>query len=194
MEDGRSAAAVLRSNYGHAGREFIKRLTPDVIASANAEYNAIFAALSANDATDKQALSAAIIITADRLVSEWFFHDTPVTPDDMIGFLQTNASVDINERAYCFLCDWIAQNANRMGKDAQQDVYGLIEDDKAYIIRSVFNRVVSSEGYSAKGFLGWMKRKGLINTRGRAFTVCKRIGNVQAECVCVHMKAEDLPF
>ena len=81
-----------------------------------------------------------------------------------------------------------------MDKDAQQDVYGLIEDDKAYIIRSVFNRVVSSEGYSPKGFLGWMKRKGLIDTRGRAFTVCKRIGNVQAECVCVHMKAEDLPF
>ena len=196
VEDGRSAAAVLRSNYGHAGREFIKRLTPDVIASANAEYNAIFAALSANDATDKQALSAAIIITADRLVSEWFFHDTPVTPDDMIGFLQTNASVDINERAYCFLCDWIVQNANRMGKDAQNDVYGLIEDDHAYIIRSVFNRVVSSEGYSPKGFLGWLKRKGLIDTRGdgRGFMVSKRIKDTIADCVCVIMKNDDFPF
>lgn len=196
VEDGRSAAAVLRSNYGHAGREFIKRLTPDVIASANAEYNAIFAALSANDATDKQALSAAIIITADRLVSEWFFHDTPVTPDDMIGFLQTNASVDINERAYCFLCDWIAQNANRMGKEAQNDVYGLIEDDHAYIIRSVFNRVVSSEGYSPKGFLGWLKRKGLIDTRGdgRGFMVSKRIKDTIADCVCVIMKTDDIPF
>ena len=196
VEDGRSAAAVLRSNYGHAGREFIKRLTPDVIASANAEYNAIFAALSANDATDKQALSAAIIITADRLVSEWFFHDAPVTPDDMIGFLQTNASVDINERAYCFLCDWIVQNANRMGKDAQNDVYGLIEDDHAYIIRSVFNRVVSSEGYSPKGFLGWLKRKGLIDTRGdgRGFMVSKRIKDTIADCVCVIMKTDDIPF
>ena len=196
VEDGRSAAAVLRSNYGHAGREFIKRLTPDVIASANAEYNAIFAALSANDATDKQALSAAIIITADRLVSEWFFHDAPVTPDDMIGFLQTNASVDINERAYCFLCDWIAQNANRMGKEAQNDVYGLIEDDHAYIIRSVFNRVVSSEGYSPKGFLGWLKRKGLIDTRGdgRGFMVSKRIKDTIADCVCVIMKTDDIPF
>lgn len=196
VEDGRSAAAVLRSNYGHAGREFIKRLTPDVIASANAEYNAIFAALSANDATDKQALSAAIIITADRLVSEWFFHDAPVTPDDMIGFLQTNASVDINERAYCFLCDWIVQNANRMGKDAQNDVYGLIEDDHAYIIRSVFNRVVSSEGYSPKGFLGWLKRKGLIDTRGdgRGFMVSKRIKDTIADCVCVIMKNDDFPF
>lgn len=196
VEDGRSAAAVLRSNYGHAGREFIKRLTPDVIASANSEYNAIFAALSANDATDKQALSAAIIITADRLVSEWFFHDAPVTPDDMIGFLQTNASVDINERAYCFLCDWIVQNANRMGKDAQNDVYGLIEDDHAYIIRSVFNRVVSSEGYSPKGFLGWLKRKGLIDTRGdgRGFMVSKRIKDTIADCVCVIMKTDDIPF
>ena len=194
VENGRAAAGILRQNYGHAGREFINRLTPDAIRDAKTGYDAVFAALSADDATDKQALSASIIITADRLISDWFYHDTPVTPADMIGFLQTNASVDINERAYAFMCDWVAQNANRMGKDAQQDVYGLIEDDKAYIIRSVFNRVVSAEGYSPKGFLGWMKRKGLIDTRGRAFTVGKRIGNVLAECVCMHTKVEDLPF
>ena len=83
-----------------------------------------------------------------------------------------------------------------MGKDAQQDVYGLIEDDKAYIIRSVFNRVVSAEGYSPKGFIGWMKRKGLIDTRSdsRGFTVTKRIRETAVDCVCMHTKVEDLPF
>lgn len=196
VENGRAVAGILRQNYGHAGREFINRLTPDAIRDAKTGYDAVFAALSADDATDKQALSASIIITADRLISDWFYHDTPVTPADMIGFLQTNASVDINERAYAFMCDWVAQNANRMGKDAQQDVYGLIEDDKAYIIRSVFNRVVSAEGYSPKGFIGWMKRKGLIDTRSdsRGFTVTKRIRETAVDCVCMHTKVEDLPF
>lgn len=196
VENGRAAAAILREHYGHAGRAFLLRLTPEAIEAAKREYNTVVVALSAHDATDKQALSAAILITADRLIADWFFHDAPITPDDMIGFLQTNASVDVNERAYAFLRDWVAQNANRMHRDAQQDVYGTIEGERAYIIRSVFNRVVAAEGYSAKGFLGWLKRRGLIETRGdgRGFTVTKRIKEAMADCVCVLLKNDDAPF
>ncbi len=189
VRDGRASAAILRSNYGHAGREFIRRLTPEVIARANVEYTEIFRTLSANDATDKQALSAAIIITADRLAAQWFFRDKPIAPEDMIGFLQTNASVDVNERAYAFLCDWVAQNANKLNRNAQE-IYGLLEDDRAYIIRSVFNRVVEAEGFSSRGFLGWLKRRGLIEARGKAYTVGRSIGGMKAEFVCVKL-AED---
>lgn len=197
VEDGRRVAGILRSNYGMAGRMFVERLTEDVLAAAQEDYNRIFAELSESDATDKQALSAAIIITADRLVSEWFFGDKPIDTAEMSVFLKTNATVDINERAYAYLCDWVSQNANRMKKfDENGEVYGLLENGWAYIIRSVFNRVIEGEGYSSRGFLGWLRRRGLIQTRGQHMTIGKRIGGVRTECVCLRLPDDDasVPF
>lgn len=195
VEDGRATVAVLKGNFGHAGKAFIEKLTPETIESARAGYNEVVKALSANDATDKQALSAALIVVADRLVAELFFHDEPVTPGDMIDFLQTNASIDANERAYAYLCDWIAANSNKFTATSTE-LYGRIEDGWAYIVRSVFNKAIEEEGFSSKGFLGWLKRLGLIDTRGKALTRPKRIGGVVTECVVfsLPLAADENPF
>ncbi len=196
IEDGRTVAAALKANFGHAGKAFVGRLTDDVIGAVRAGYNEVARALSANDATDKQALSAALIVVADRLASEWFFHDQPITPEDMISFLQTNATVDVNERAYAFICDWITLNSNKFTASSPER-YGVIDGSGwVYIVRGVFNRVVEDEGFSSKGFLGWLKRKGLIDTRGKAFTRNKRIGGIATECVVLSLPIDpdEVPF
>lgn len=195
VENGRATVTVLKANFGHAGKAFVEKLTPEVIETARAGYNEIVTALSANDATDKQALSAALIITADRLISDMFFHDAPITADDMTSFLQTNATVDANERAYAYLCDWITMNSNKFSASSQE-VFGMIDSGWAYIVRSVFNQVIGDEGYSAKGFLGWLKRQGKLDTRDKGFTRSKRINGVVSDCVVVALplEQEELPF
>lgn len=195
VENGRATVAALKANFGHAGKAFVERLTPEVIAAAKAGYNEIVTALSANDATDKQALSAALIITADRLIADWFFQDAPISAEDMTAFLQTNATVDANERAYAYLCDWVTMNSNKFSASSQE-VYGVIDNGWAYIVRSVFNQVVDGEGYSAKGFLGWLKRQGRLDTREKGFTRSKRINGVISDCVVVALPVdqEELPF
>jgi len=196
IEDGRATAAFLRTHYGAAGRAFIDMLTPAALERYHGEYNEIVKELSAGDATDKQALSAAIIITADRMVSEWFFHDQPISASDMIGFLQTNASVDINQRAYDWICDWVAQNSNRLRKENENtECYGILDGSWVYIIRSIFTKAVEGEGFSSRGFLGWLKRKGIIETRGRNLTCCKRIGGIRTECIHMRLPEEvEVPF
>lgn len=63
--------------------------------------------------------------------------------------------------------------------------YGSIEDGKAYIIRPIFERALSDAGYSTAATLSHLKEAGLIETRGRAMTKCKRINGVQTECICL---------
>lgn len=89
------------------------------------------------------------------------------------------------------MCDWVAQNASKLRGEAETgDVYGLIEEPWVYIIRSVFNRVCSDAGISAPALLSHLKARGLIQTRGKAMTKCKRINGVQTECVVMRMLSD----
>jgi hypothetical protein len=67
------------------------------------------------------------------------------------------------------------------------DVYGLIEDGRAYIIRSVFNQACASEGISPKALLSHLKSRGLIDTRDKRFTVGRRINKVLTECISMKL-------
>jgi len=114
----------------------------------------------------------------------------------MAAFLKSKEDISGPERGYHYMCDWVAQNANRFVRyeDAAKDkvytgeIYGYLDGITAYIISSVFRRACDDEGVSAQGLLSWMKTNELIETRGRAFTKCKTINGVKAECVVMKMR------
>lgn len=206
FEDGHFVSSIIKTNYGFAGREFVERLYSDddnIDRCANL-YSDFFKALSDTGSTEKQAMAASVVLTADKLATEWLFRDgKELTVQDIAPYLANSSDVSAGERGYAYMCDWVAKNANKMRVTSEQgDVYGLVQDDKAYIIRSVFNRAAEDGGFSPTALLSYLKQKGLIETRGRNMTKGKRINGVLVECVCLllvkdkktDLPAEDLPF
>ena len=178
FEDGHFVSSIIKTNYGFAGREFVERLYSDddnIDRCANL-YSDFFKALSDTGATEKQAMAASVVLTADKLATEWLFRDGK---------------------------ELTVQDANKMRVTSEQgDVYGLVQDDKAYIIRSVFNRAAEDGGFNPSAMLSYFKQKGLIETRKKNLTRGKRINGVLVECVCLllakdkeaDLPEDDLPF
>ena len=85
---------------------------------------------------------------------------------DILPYLTTQREADTNRRAYDWLCDWIASNPNRFTPDNlgqyAGECWGKVEEDggKAYIIKSVFDRVMTDAGFSPASFLSWAKKAG----------------------------------
>lgn len=195
VTDGMRIASTVRRNFGFAGKDFVEHLYADgVIESITVRYNEIFRSLSDRDTTEKQAMAAAAIVLADELVCEWIFggNEKPLTIDQVSSFLASRSAVSAGARAYNFLCDWVAQNANKLsGAEDNNERYGTIEDGRAYIIRSKFDKTLSEEGYSAVAVLSYLKQNHLIETRGRANTKSKRIGGIRTECICLVLPTVD---
>lgn len=92
----------------------------------------------------------------------------------------------------------MAQNAARFqggplaSEGRSLEVFGVLEADEVFIIRSVFQRTVSDAGFSPAALLSWLKQNELIRTRGRNRTLSKRINGVRTECVCLRLPREEL--
>ena len=202
LNDGQRISGNLKRNYGFAGRMFVERLyqdekTQDIVRQI---YQDNFRDLCSGASTEKQAMAAAAIITADFLASQWVFQDDMETAKQLVlsvsdieEFLASKEAVSAGRRAYDWLCDWVASNVNRFYNPDMPptgDCYGIIENNIAYINRGVFNKVIQDAGYSYAATLSYLKANGLIETRGRAFTKSKRINGVRSECVVLKLQVE----
>ena len=68
--------AVIQSNYGFAGREFVEYLQTDgAFDRVNALQKEYYRELLKSDSTDKQAASASAILAADHIATELIFKD-----------------------------------------------------------------------------------------------------------------------
>ena len=211
VESGHDVVAALCKAYGHAGRDFVSHLytdSGDELRRSQKLYSAFFKELSENDTTEKQAMAAACILVADTLATEWIFKDgRALTVSEIAQFLASKSAVSIGPRGYQYICDWVARNANKMRSrpdESYNDVYGLVQDNVAYIISSVFRQAVEEAGFSPQALLSWMRETGKLKvqnaSRGRT-TIAKRINGVVTRCVAIRLEIdgedisdEDLPF
>ena len=201
ITDGMHVAGALKNHFGHAGKAFVERLygLPGALETVRDTYRGLFKELSQKDTTEKQAMAAAAILVADKLATGWFFQDgRELTLEEMSAFLASKAAVSAGERGYQYLCDWVAQNSNKFLSDSVyasdgkgNDVYGVLEDNEAFIIRSVFNRVANDEGFSPRSLLSWLKQHDKIRTREKNLTRGKRINGINTECICLRLPTLD---
>lgn len=199
IEDGMRVANIIRQNYGWAGRTFVSHLSSQLIEQVRSSFNEGFKTLCELGTTEKQAGAAALILTADLLARAGIFGTDaePLTVKEISTVLKTKESVSAGERGYAYLCDWVAMNANRFSasKDENRgEVYGDIDGNVAYIIRAVFRRALEDQGFDERALLSWLKARGLIITRGRKLTMCKRIMGNRVECVTMKLPAEKPEF
>lgn len=212
ITNGNELVSLLYKNYGFAGKEFVEKLYADDgglnIQIAQDTYSRFFKELSEGESTEKQAMAAAAILTGDTLATKWIFQDgQALTAKDISKFLATKDEVNVGERGYHFICDWVAQNANKMREqsgDDRGDVYGVIEGNVAYIIATVFDNACRDGGFDPRPLRSWMKKKDKLALQGdtNRNTVKKRINGVASvRCVAVILESEkeitaddDLPF
>ena len=191
IRDGHRTANALKANYGWAGLEFVSRLMEDGQKQrAAALYDDFFKACTESDTTDKQAMAAAVVLTADALATEWIFRDgRALTVQELGEFLKTRESVSLADRGYEVICDWVAVNASKMrGQTETGDCYGLVENGMAYIIRSVFNRVCQENTINPKALLSHLRTRNLIEVGPKGYTKTKYMGSGQSpNCVCLRL-------
>ena len=197
FDDPKQVATTLYGNFGFAGREFVEHLMEEGAQErVQSLQEAMQDSLKTGDTMDKQTASAALILAADRLAEEWIFQDgILLQPDDIRPYLVSKDTVNQNGRALQFLYDFININQARFSPDAdahQGEVWGDLDEEYAYIIRSKFDQILQDEGYNASAFLGWAKNTGNIvcGKDGRP-TVVKKLNGHACRYVCLKLQENE---
>lgn len=183
--------AVISSNYGFAGREFVEFLQQDGMFDAvNAIQKEYYRELLKSDSTDKQAASASAILAADAIATELIFKDgNNLTVADLEKIMTKKAEVNVNQRALEYIYELAERNPNRFKAnefgDYQGEVWGKKEDDCIYFIKSVFDREMANAGFNSTAFLAWAKRMGYIDTDKNKRTKKAWILGGSVNTVCV---------
>lgn len=191
--------AVIGQNYGFAGREFVEYLqTEGAFDRVNSLQKEYYRELLKSDSTDKQAASASAILAADHLVTELIFKDgNNLTVQDMAKIMTKKADVNVHTRAYDYVLELVARNPNKFVANEygnyQGEVWGKVEADNIYIIKSVFDREMSLQGFNSTAFLAWAKRSGYLIASKERRTITSRVAGTPTNCVCIIKKSEPLP-
>jgi uncharacterized protein (DUF927 family) len=178
-------------NYGFAGREFVEK-----IKGKETEIKEMFKKfnqeLQETKATAKQSGSAALILTADALLSEYVFcDDRNLSVQEIQGFLLSKEQIDVNARAYQYICDWVSIYKTNFDSRNNSELYGLIEGGVAYIYPSKFESVLEEKGYSSRGFISWLKAKGKLKYDNGRDQTRKMINGDQKRCYGLYLNFEE---
>lgn len=189
--------AVIQSNYGFAGREFVEYLqTEGAFDRVNALQKEYYRELLKSDSTDKQAASASAILAADHIATELIFKDgNNLTVADLEKIMAKKKEVNVNNRALEFVYELVERNPNKFKAndfgEYQGEVWGKQEETCIYIIKSVFDREMGNGGFNSTAFLAWAKRNGVTITDNGKRTKKARITGSATNCVCVRKNLDE---
>lgn len=199
FDDPKQTATTLYSNYGFAGKEFVEHLMEDGAQEfVQRLQEAMQERLKTGDTMDKQTASAALILVADTLAEKWIFKDgILLQPEDISKYLVSKESVNQNGRALQFLYDFININQARFSPDMdkQGEIWGDMDDNYVYIIRSKFDQILADNGYNASAFLGWAKGQGILylGNDGK-LTRVRKLNGKSARCICIKLDNSENNF
>lgn len=206
FSDPRGVINIIRQNYGMPGKLFVGILQSKM-DEAKKLYQEIYADLIQGESTEKQAMAAAVILTADRLSAQWIFGDKLNISLSEIGqYLTSKEDVDANMRALDWIYEFVASNSVRFrsSDDNPGEVWGEVSNSYIYIIKSIFDSKMKDAGFNPVSFLSWAKRRDLLETSsGSGFRKRKRLKGIDVLpwCVCIKqdiasetVQNDELPF
>lgn len=162
LEDGNDTVSILTENYGHAGKRLVEYLQNTETRKLQEEYKGYFDAMCKLDTTEKQAMAMACMLVADRILTDVIFEDEdPLTIQDVEPYLRSAKEVDIAERSYEMVLNWIARNPVRFQNPDDADsankgeVWGRIDTDEEHPERppvAVINKDVLCDFLEKSGY------------------------------------------
>lgn len=193
FDDPKGVSASLYENYGFAGKMFVsKLLEPGTMERVRTLQDEWQARIKTNNTMDKQTASAALILTADELIEEWIFKDgVRLAPEEVTKYLVSKDSVNQNGRALEFLYDYVNMHQAKFSPDVQDysgEVWGDMDSQYIYIIKSKFDQILSDAGYNSSAFIGWAKNQQLIHIDPSGKT--SKVKRIKGKpCRCIWLKA-----
>lgn len=190
--------AVLNSNFGFAGREFVEYLQSDgACERVNAVQKEFYRELLKSDSTDKQAASASALLAADCIATELIFKDgNALTVADMVEIMTKKSEVDVNSRALEYIYELVERNPIHFRPDEygtyKAEIWGKLEYGDIYIIKSVFDREMSLAGFNSTAFMAWANRNGVLLSDNGRRTKKARIANSTVNTVCIRRNQTDI--
>ena len=201
FDDARTVANTLKDNYGFIGKKYVELLKNEKTIDALKVIQKKYYNILSGDIQDKQLLSASILLAADKLATLAIFKDDrALTPDDIKPYLITREQADVNYRCYQWLLGYIASNPRRFDSADSNigEVWGLKDDNVIYFIRTMFDRVLQSNGYSPGAFLTWAKRNRKIiaedygnGSKNQRMTKRRKINGQYVPCVVLIIDSEE---
>lgn len=204
--NGNEVVENIRQNYGHCGRAFIdligqigieqaREIQKDFLRKINER-----AKLQGVEKEEKQSLPMSILLTADKIATDYIFCDGEYLDFDVcVDLLKNIGEVSENERAYEFILSEVAINISKFKPNRNNEyigeVWGAMEKGYVVILSNAFNRIAERGNFSSKSFLSWAGKKGLIqlDAQGKS-TRNKRINGEQGRCICVKTPEEEAEF
>ncbi|MBO5060263.1 MAG: DUF927 domain-containing protein [Clostridia bacterium] len=192
-------AETIKKNYGYAGRDFIENISDStVLEDIRAKHKEYLKLLQQSESTDKQSMSAALILTADFYATKLIFKDgNNLDIEDIRPFLSTKTDVSQNMRAYEYIMDVVAMNENRFVSDISSakegsEIWGKIDNDYIYFNATKFNAVLRDGGYNSASFLSWLKANNLIDVDKKQISKNKKIGKLAVRCIWLKRETESV--
>lgn len=188
-----STAELVKRNYGHAGREFvevIKELGTEKIREIQQEFAR---KLADDEKMQKQSLSLSIVLTADKIATDYLFKDGQyITLEEAKEVLVDRNELSDNERCYQFILDKVAMNPARFDiQNENVEKWGVIENGYAIIYTTAFTALCKEGGFSRTSFLSWANRKDLIQAESSGKKMDKIKSFKGNKVRCVFLKLND---
>lgn len=204
IEDGNHTVSVLTENYGHAGKKLVEYLQNTDTEKLRQEYKKYFDAMCKLDTTEKQAMAMSCILVADHiLVDQIFTDEAPLQVKDVEGYLRSAKEVDVAERSYQIVLNWIAKNPlrfqNTTGGDNKGEVWGRIDADEdhpeippvAVINKDVLCDFLEKSGYDyAAVSKKWAAKDRLIKNSQGKFVHQTKVYGMKASYIKLRMEPE----
>ena len=189
--DGNYTANLVKANYGHAGKKFISHLSHLIETDKQSiidDYKKLFKGiLEATDTTDKQALSMALMLLADKIACECIFDDEPLTIDDVKPYLVSESAVRVEDRAYDELVSLIARSINKFS-EFSTDAWGRLSDDVATINKQVLEQELQKLGFDFGSVKkGWDKKGYIIKNSAGRYVHQTRVNGVRGNYIKIKL-------
>lgn len=176
ISNGNAVVNFIDSHYGNAGRAFIEHIASKLAETLQQDFQALQSALlKISNSSAKQCAALALIALADAYADECIFKDKRQVLDlkQLAGIAKSLAEIDSAERAYRYIMDVIAANADYFARRGKHGYYkpaagacwGKLTADYIAINRTRIAEELAKQGYSLNSVVDAWKNKGYIMAR-----------------------------
>lgn len=99
-------------------------------------------------------------------------------------YLATAKTISAGERAYQYLCNWVAEHFGQL-ESSYHDCFGKVfeanERDYAFIIANAFCSVLQDGGFSPEATLSYLKAENLLRHSAKNLKTSRTINSVTAK-------------
>lgn len=211
FQNANQTVETLRSNYGFLGEEFIKKITElgfDTVKKIQKSYISKIKKKAKGENVlkeEKQMSSMSLILTADKILEEYFFKDGILLDfDQCYDLLKDQNAVNDNQRTYEEIINKVGQNINSfIRKDNStpstgdegsisnaRTILGIVDfaENVAIIEKSTFDAWCVEANNTSNTFLKWAKKRDLLKDHDLNRNVKKtRLGHNGMPMWCVHL-------